>query len=107
MLLSLAGIWSFGDWVLLLRHLVFYFEDRRALVWDASARRQILRFLFLPVETARKWTEDERAVLELDSRIRNLTNALNREERTLASSEFEAQAGLMSIRNCRFTSERR
>ena len=62
-ILKLVGVWSFGDWILLLRHLVFYFEDRRALVWDASAQRQILRLLFLPAETARKWTEDERAIL--------------------------------------------
>jgi len=93
-MLRLAGVWSFGDWVLLLRHLIFYFEDRRALVWDASAQRQILRFLFLPVETARKWTEDERAVLELDSRMRNLSAALYKEERALASSEFKAVAGV-------------
>ncbi len=93
-ILRLAGVWSFGDWVLLLRHLIFYFEDRRALVWDASAQRQILRFLFLPAETARKWTEDERAVLEQDSRMRNLSAALFREERALATSEFKAQAGV-------------
>ncbi|HXR23984.1 MAG TPA: ATP-binding protein [Candidatus Binataceae bacterium] len=92
-ILRLAGVWSFGDWVLLLRHLIFYFEDRRALVWDPSAQRQILRFLFLPVETARKWTEDERTILELDSRMRNLSAALFREERALASSEFKAEAG--------------
>lgn len=32
---ELVGVWSFGDWVLLLRHMVFYFEDRRSLVWEA------------------------------------------------------------------------
>ena len=89
----LVGLWSFGDWILLLRHLMFYFEDRRALVWDPSAQRQILRFLFLPVAIARKWTEDERAILELDSRMRNLSAALSREERALAGNEFKTQAG--------------
>ena len=34
----LVGVWSFGDWILLLRHIVFYFEDRRALIWDPSAQ---------------------------------------------------------------------
>ena len=34
---KLTGLWSFGDWILLLRHMVFYFEDRRALVWDPSS----------------------------------------------------------------------
>lgn len=84
---KLVGVWSFGDWILLLRHMVFYFEDRRALVWDPSAQRQILRFLLLPAQTAKKWTEDEREILELDSRIRNLVNALNREVRALSQNE--------------------
>jgi predicted nucleic acid-binding Zn-ribbon protein len=93
-ILRLVGVWSFGDWVLLLRHLIFYFEDRRALVWDPSAQRQILRFLFLPVVNAKKWTEDERAILELDSRMRNLSAALYREERALASNEIKIDAGV-------------
>lgn len=90
---QLVGVWSFGDWILLLRHLVFYFEDRRALVWDASAQRQILRFLFLPAATARKWTENARTILELDSRMRNLSAATTREQRSLAVSEFKTQSG--------------
>ena len=89
----IVGLWSFGDWILLLRHVMFYFEDRRALVWDASAQRQILRFLFLPAATARKWTEDSREILELDSRMRNLRAATTREERALATSEFKTQSG--------------
>jgi hypothetical protein len=85
----LVGVWSFGDWILLLRHIVFYFEDRRALVWDTSAQRQLLRFLFLPAKTAQKWSETERSILEMDSRARNLNAALFREERTLALSEVK------------------
>jgi regulator of replication initiation timing/energy-coupling factor transporter ATP-binding protein EcfA2 len=88
----IVGLWSFGDWILFLRHVMFYFEDRRALVWDASAQRQILRFLFLPAATARKWTEDSREILELDSRMRNLRAATTREERALATSEFKTQS---------------
>ncbi len=93
-ILRLVGVWSFGDWVLLLRLIAFYLEDRRALVWDASAQRQILRVLFLPPAVAKKWTEDERAILELDSRMRNLSAALYREERALATDEFKAEAAV-------------
>jgi|GEM_PF-6105135 len=93
-ILRLVGVWSFGDWVLLLRHLIFYFENRRALVWHPPAQRQILRLLFLPVLNARKWTEDERAILELDSRMRNLSNALSREERALSSNEIKIETGV-------------
>lgn len=84
---NLAGVWAFGDWILLLRYLVFYFEDRRALVWDSSAQRQILRLLFLPRNVAREWTQLEREVLQLDSRVRNLSASLGREEKALAKQE--------------------
>jgi AAA domain len=90
---KLVGVWSFGDWILLLRHMVFYFEDRRALVWDASAQRQLLRFLFLPATTARKWTQDERFILKLDSDARNLSYAIYKEEGALASSESMVISG--------------
>ena len=89
----LVGVWSFGDWILLLRHMVFYFEDRRALVWDASAQRQLLRFLLLPAAIAKKWTEDEREILELDSRMRNLRFAAYREEQALSEVETKVRKG--------------
>lgn len=90
----LAGVSSFGDWILLLLYLVFYFEDRRALVWDQSAQRQILRMLFLPIDRARKWTEDERYILELDSRMRNFRAVLGRDEHELADNEKKVQTGV-------------
>jgi energy-coupling factor transporter ATP-binding protein EcfA2 len=76
----LTGLPAFGDWILILRYLVFYFEDRSALVWDPTAQRQVLRLLLLPTSTAAAWATKEREVLELDSRVRNLRNTLNREE---------------------------
>lgn len=85
-----SGLPAFGDWILILRYLVFYFEDRRALVWDPSAQRQILRLLLLPRPTAIRWADKERDVLELDSRVRNLQATLNREE--VSESRARAQA---------------
>lgn len=90
---KLVGVWSFGDWILVLRHLVFYFEDRRALVWDASAQRQILRLLLLPAETARKWSEDERTILERDSQARNLSSVVYREEQVFAETQVKVEKG--------------
>ncbi|MCP4327172.1 MAG: AAA family ATPase [Alphaproteobacteria bacterium] len=81
---DMAGVWSFGDWILILRNMVFYFEDRRALVWDTSAQKQLMRCLFLPPSVAKKWTEDERAILELDSKMRNLRATVFSEEKDLA-----------------------
>jgi hypothetical protein len=82
-----AGLTSFGDWILVLRHLVFYFEDRRALVWDPSAQRQILRILFAKPTTGTEWVGRERDILERDSAMRNLQAALYKEEATLAIDE--------------------
>jgi energy-coupling factor transporter ATP-binding protein EcfA2 len=81
-----AGLGSFGDFILMLRYLVFYFEDRRALVWDPSAQRQLLRMLFLPADLAQRWTAMERSVLENDSRMRNFQAVVGREERTLTAA---------------------
>jgi hypothetical protein len=88
---SRAGVNTFGDWILLLRHLTFYFEERRALVWDPTAQRQILRLLFLRPEVSSKWTAMERDILERDSRTRNLQSALTSAERSVA--EVEEVAG--------------
>ena len=77
----------------MLRFIVFYFEDRRALVWDQTAQRQILRMLFLPPESARTWTEKERAILETDSHMRNLRATLTRERGSLTRAERRAQSG--------------
>lgn len=91
MIAKMVGVWSFGDWILLLRHMVFYFEDRRQLVWDASAQRQLLRTLLLPPAVAQAWTEDERTILELDSRMRNLRFAAYREEQALTEVETKVR----------------
>src|SRR5699024_8304960 len=76
-----AELGSFGDWLLILRTLVFFFEDRRALVWDQGAQRQLLRCLLLTPEQAVNWTKKERSILSLDSRLRNLQAAFRKEER--------------------------
>ncbi|MGH2971550.1 MAG: AAA family ATPase [Gaiellaceae bacterium] len=93
----LTGLPAFGDWILILRYLVFYFEDRSALVWDPTAQRQVLRVLLLPTSTAAAWAAKEREVLELDSRVRNLRNTLNREEgvHQVAQVKVRARANIV------------
>ena len=86
-MVSLANVSTFGDWILLLRYIVFYFEDRRSLVWDPSAQRQLLRILFLKPDEAQYWTEREREILEADTRIRNMRAVATGEEQNLAADE--------------------
>ena len=83
----LANVSTFGDWILLLRYIIFYFEDRRSLVWDPDAQRQLLRILFLDPSRAREWTDREREILEEESRVRNLRAATTREARELTRHE--------------------
>ena len=79
--LKASGLGTYADWLLILRTLVFFFEDRRALVWDPGAQRQLLRCLFLDPNSAQEWTKQERAILELDSRMRNLQAAVRKEQK--------------------------
>ena len=84
---NLANVASFPDWILLLRYIMFYFEDRRSLVWDPTAQRQLLRILFLEIDKAQLWTDWEREILSLDSRMRNLRFVARLREQELASNE--------------------
>jgi energy-coupling factor transporter ATP-binding protein EcfA2 len=85
-----AGVSSFGDWILLLRLVIFSFEQRRALVWDHSAQRELLRLLFLPPDTAAAWRSTQRAIQELDSATRNLQATLTSQSVRLAHDEQTA-----------------
>jgi len=72
-----CGVWSFADWILVLRYVTFYMDDRQVLFWDRSAQKQLLRSLFLSPIEAKQWVEMEREVLQSDSRYRNFRNVLN------------------------------
>ena len=84
---NLANVSAFGDWILLLRYIVFYFENRSSLVWDPSAQRQLLRILFLERDKAQNWTTREREILQIETRVRNMRAVATGEERTLAGDE--------------------
>lgn len=91
-LLSASNIGTFGEWIFLLRTMVFFFEDRRMLVWDTSAQRQLLRCMFLSQSEAREWIRAERDILELDTRMRNLKAVLGREENEKRKNENLSKA---------------
>ena len=92
MICDAAGVGSFGDLLLMLRYLVFYFEDRRALVWDQTAQRQLLRMLFLPPAQAQEWTAHERVILTKDSDVRNFQAVVGKEERELTKNVRKSQS---------------
>lgn len=93
-----AKVADFGDWLLILHYVAFYQEDRRALVWDTSAQRELLRILLLDAEESKVWKRNARKVLELDSEYRNLRNSLNKQIKKLRNeiSSIEDRNGLRS-----------
>lgn len=90
--LAASRISTYGEWIFVLRTMVFFFEDRRMLVWDPTAQRQLLRCLFLEPAQARDWWKSEREILDLDSRMRNLQAALSREEKEERNNESQSKA---------------
>lgn len=94
---KLLGVSSFYDAVLLLRHLVFYLEDRRNLVWDETAQRQLLRLLFLEPSDAFNWSEIAGRIGSADSSARNLNTIIQRRRRQLAE-ELAKLSGVTDTR---------
>lgn len=82
-IMASANVPRFGDWILILQYLIFYFERRRSLVWDPSAQRQLLRIMLLDAEIGDTWAGHERRILELDTQMRNLRAVTTSEERAL------------------------
>lgn len=82
-----SGVDAFLSWLLILRYLVFYSDDRRSLVWDPSVQRRLLPLLFLPPSETQPIEELTNRILRTDSEARNLSAALTRRERDLREQE--------------------
>lgn len=82
-----SGLASFDDFIFLLRYVVFFLEDRRSLVWDASAQGDILGILFGDQGADRRlYVELFNELLSKDSEYRNMLAVVNKRKR-----EFEKQ----------------
>ncbi len=82
-----AGLDRFVDWLLIQRYLTFYGDDRKSLVWDRTAQRQLLRLLFLPASESGKWLELEREFLRQATQYRNYRAIVAREATNLSREE--------------------
>lgn len=88
---SAARLDDFYDFVLLLRYLVFYLEDRRSLVWDKWAQTEVIRILFTPDEFQSQYKEALNDALSADSTARNTQTILSRQQKSLAAAWRTAQ----------------
>lgn len=66
-----TGLPDFSDFYLVLRYLIFFLEDRQAVVWDKTAQADALRVLFYSSEGSAEARELFDRIQELDSQYRN------------------------------------
>ncbi|HEY0156729.1 MAG TPA: AAA family ATPase [Thermoanaerobaculia bacterium] len=83
---KLFHVASAFDVSILLHFLVFMMEDRRTLVWDATAQRQIFRIL-LPPDRASDYAAAQQEFISADSAFRNTRNVINRRTKRVEKSE--------------------
>ncbi|WP_127520026.1 hypothetical protein [Mesorhizobium sp. Z1-4] len=87
---DLFGVGDFFDVLIILRFLIFMMEDRRALVWDPSAQRQIFRVLMLPPARAKEYAVAQQAVISADSNLRNTNQMIKRLKDRASQAERQA-----------------
>ncbi|MGJ4916058.1 AAA family ATPase [Bradyrhizobium oligotrophicum] len=85
------GVASFFDSLIVFYFLVFMLEDRRALVWDPTAQRQIFRVLLMSPERATEYAEAQQDVISRDSAVRNANSVLSRLQGQLAAAKTRAK----------------
>ena len=71
-LTELIGLGSFVDVLLVLHHVVLFYESRPGALWDTNAQRHLLRALCLDRNDARRVVRLERELQTADSQARNV-----------------------------------
>ena len=69
---GLMGLGSFVDVLLILHHVILFYESRPGALWDPNAQRQLLRALCLDPGDAQRVAALERELQSADSRARNV-----------------------------------
>ena len=101
---KLMGVGNFFDALLILRYVVFFLEERRALVWGKTAQREILRALFVDPKMASKLSKLRYDMMSADSSFRNLRSVLNKRirenrreiERITSVSDVRARLAILN-----------
>jgi hypothetical protein len=84
------GVASFFDVLIVLSFLVFMLEDRRALVWDPTAQRQIFRVLLLSADRATEYAAAQQEIISADSGVRNTSAQIFRFEGKVVAAKKRA-----------------
>jgi energy-coupling factor transporter ATP-binding protein EcfA2 len=86
-----VGVAQFFDALIIIHFLVFMMEDRRTLVWDPSAQRQIFRVLLLPADRATEYASAQQDVVSRDSAVRNTQSVMNRHKGQIKAARSHAK----------------
>ena len=90
---ELIGLGSFVDVLLVLHHVILFYENRPGALWDPNAQRQLLRALCLEQEDALRVVQLERELQSADSQARNVHSRItSTQRRWRAALRQEAQA---------------
>ena len=79
-LTELIGLASFVDVLLVLHHVILFYESRPGALWDTNAQRQLLRALCLDKENAAHVVALERMLQTADSQARNVHSRISSTE---------------------------
>jgi len=78
---------AYADFLISVKYLTFFNEERRDILWDEQAQRQFFRILFSSPEDALNWTQLEQEISRTDSRARNLSASAFQYEQDLIEKE--------------------
>ncbi len=82
-LTELIGLGSFVDVLLVLHHVILFYENRPGALWDSNAQRHLLRALCLDEEDATLVAQLERDLQRADSQARNVHSRIATTEKRL------------------------
>ena len=85
------GVAQFFDALIIFHFLIFMLEDRRALVWDPTAQRQIFRVLLLPAARATEYANAQQDVISKDSAVRNMQSVITRHQGQIEAAKNRAK----------------
>ena len=95
-LAELMGLGTFVDVLLVLHHVILFYENRPGALWDTNAQRHLLRALCLERNDASRVVELERKLQSADSRARNVHARLTTTERRLREA-LQQEAGAQGV----------
>ena len=95
-LTELIGLGGFVDVLLVLHHVILFYENRPGALWDPNAQRHLLRALCLDQADARRVVELERELQRADSQARNVHSRIPLTERRLDAA-LRKEAGAEGV----------